>query len=246
MANKYNKPPIKEVILDIKLSNDSTWDLTIPGLYYEKLRGLFPNKNKITVPEPIFIDSPHGIVQTINNRELIKLTVPDNKTFIEIGDHQITIHQLEPYPGWNNLLPIFHDSIKELMELIHPNVFDRLGLRYVNQINIPGEIVSISDYFDYGIQFEYAKEKIIKSFIIGMVLPFENDRDFCRIQLTPNSADQSGYHSSILDIDYFTGSQVTISIEDIYTWMNSAHSTIETIFENCIKDPLRKLFEAYS
>ena len=46
MSNKYLNPPIVEVVCELRASSDSKWDLTIPGLIYEELKGDFPNKEQ--------------------------------------------------------------------------------------------------------------------------------------------------------------------------------------------------------
>jgi len=44
MVKKYAKPPIVEAVCEFRLTHDTRWDLTVPGLLYEKLKASFPQK----------------------------------------------------------------------------------------------------------------------------------------------------------------------------------------------------------
>ncbi|MGC8838175.1 MAG: hypothetical protein ACP5UM_07135 [Anaerolineae bacterium] len=41
MGRKYKDPPLMEAVCEFRLAADSPWDLTIPGLIYEKLYAAF-------------------------------------------------------------------------------------------------------------------------------------------------------------------------------------------------------------
>ena len=51
MGRRYKNPPVIEVVSEIRFSPDSEWDITIPGMLYEKIRGTFPIKEQKTVFE---------------------------------------------------------------------------------------------------------------------------------------------------------------------------------------------------
>lgn len=46
MGKKYKNPPIVEVVCEFRLSDDTLWDLTIPGLLYEKLKDEFLHREQ--------------------------------------------------------------------------------------------------------------------------------------------------------------------------------------------------------
>ena len=47
----------------------------------------------------------------------------------------------------------------------------------------------------------------------------------------------------ILDIDYIMANPEAIPIDAAEGWIEQAHSVIETVFEHCIKEKSRILFE---
>jgi hypothetical protein len=46
-----------------------------------------------------------------------------------------------------------------------------------------------------------------------------------------------------LDLDYSTAAALTVPTDEIDKWIEAAHRNLENIFEGCINDPLRDLFQ---
>lgn len=119
----------------------------------------------------------------------------------------------------------------------------RVGLRYINRIEIPSSTVNLADYFQFYPFVGPLLPQSIHQFIVGCMFTYFEGRDQCRLQLTsaPSTApDQSAY---ILDIDYFLAREREVDIQEIDSWIENAHDKVEEVFEGCIKDSLRTLFQ---
>jgi uncharacterized protein (TIGR04255 family) len=47
----------------------------------------------------------------------------------------------------------------------------------------------------------------------------------------------------MLDIDYFLANPRAVDISDALSWVEEAHGRVEEVFEGCITDRLRAMFE---
>lgn len=82
----------------------------------------------------------------------------------------------------------------------------------------------------------------MKSFIVGCILPYFGERDFCKVQLTSAVSEGPTNSTYILDLDYYLAQPKAVSLKDALKWTETAHDEVEDIFEGCIKDPLRNVF----
>jgi uncharacterized protein (TIGR04255 family) len=80
------------------------------------------------------------------------------------------------------------------------------------------------------------------SFIVGIQTIFEEGRDVLQMQMNTLVSDDPSTYSMVLDLIYFLGQPGAVGFEDVFEWLNAAHSRIEDAFEGCLKDPLRARF----
>ncbi len=135
---------------------------------------------------------------------------------------------------------------KKLQEIIEVKGLERIGFRCINRIELPGEegVVRLSDYFDFYLTSGPRLPQAMASFIAGAEFPYKEGRDHCRVQLTPAADSRSGEKSVLmLDIDYFLAQPLAIEVAQALQWVEEAHTRVEEIFEGCITDRLRELFE---
>jgi uncharacterized protein (TIGR04255 family) len=77
--------------------------------------------------------------------------------------------------------------------------------------------------------------------VLSVVLPYGDDN--CRIVLTGAVPEQPEHQAFSLDLDYSTANGLNVPPDKIGQWIGTAHHNLETVFEGCINDPLRNLFE---
>lgn len=117
-------------------------------------------------------------------------------------------------------------------------------MRYINKIEIPFAEVPLNEYFSFypSLGPDLPKDDL-SSFMVGCQYSFRQGNDMCRFQLASQAAEKPGHSRFTLDLDYFTNNQAELSDLNPLDWVNSAHQKIDEIFEGCISDNLRKLFQ---
>jgi uncharacterized protein (TIGR04255 family) len=242
MGRKYKNPPIVEAVCEYRLTQDTPWDLTIPGLFYERVKDDFSQREQRLVQEAELTREPQGLQHQIRTTERILLFAPDRKMLIQLGPRLLVINALKPYPGWEGFKPRIIKAWEALQQVVEVRGLERIGLRYINQIELPTQEVNLEEYFEF---YPFVGKRLPQQmvfFILGAEFPYVGDRDRCRVQLTPAAAKESKI-AAILDIDYFLARPRAIEMSEVLDWIEEAHSRVEEIFEGCITDKLREMFE---
>lgn len=240
MGKKYAKPPLVEVVCEFRLSSDTPWDLTVPGLLYEKVKGEFPHREQRLTQEVEIKHEPKGAQYQVRTSERILLFAEGRRLFIQLGPRLVAVNCLSPYPTWAGLRPKIEKAWTSLVDTVEVKGLERIGLRYINQITMASSVIRLEDYFQFYPYLGTALPQQMISFIISSEFAYHDGRDRCRVQLTTAEAPQAS--TFFLDIDYFLAQPKGVAVGDVLAWVDEAHDQIEAIFEGCITDRLRELF----
>lgn len=239
MGKKYANPPIVEAACEFRLTSDTHWDLTVPGLFYERVKEDFPHREQRVVQEVELAQEPQGFQYQVRMTERVLFFTSDRKMLVQLGPRLLVVNTLKPYPTWQGFKPRIEMAWEKLQEVVEVRGLERIGLRYINQIQFPSETAKLEDYFEF---YPFVGKRLphnMVSFIAGGEFPYNDDRDRCRVQLYTAAGEKSAV---ILDIDYFLARPRAIAASEAMKWVEEAHSALEEIFEGCITDRLRQQF----
>lgn len=245
MGRKYAKPPLVEAVCEFRLSDITKWDLTVAGLLYEKLKKDFPHIEQRQF-SAVEVEQAHGeIKQKTNSEQRVLFFNANRSAFIQVGARMLAVNCLSPYPQWEGFCGYIVQSLNALKQIVDVKGMNRLGLRYLNRIEVPNDpekgTVSLDTYFDYRPFLGRNLPQNMASFLLGVSLPF--DRDVCKIILTGTLPEKPNHQGFSLDLDYATINGLDVESNEIDSWIESAHRNLESAFEGCISDPLREIFE---
>jgi uncharacterized protein (TIGR04255 family) len=247
MGKKYAKPPLVEAVCEFRVSEDTKWDLTVAGLLYEQVRDSFPIREQRLVQNIEIRQSHEGVQQQTKTEERVFFFNNERSAFIQVGARLLAVNCLKPYPEWDKFREYINQGFSALKETIDIKGVNRVGLRYINRIDIPHEptsrTVNLDTYFDYRPFLGERLPQQMLSLVMGVSLPFEEGRDHCRILLTGTVPELPNHQAFTLDLDYASIPTLTVPTGEIDQWIDTAHHNLETVFEGCINEPLRELFQ---
>ncbi|WP_038042557.1 TIGR04255 family protein [Thermosipho africanus] len=160
---------------------------------------------------------------------------------VQLGPGLLAVNVFKPYPTWSVFRQKIEKAWNSLCSLIKIDRIQRIGLRYINNIDIPDSRDELGNYFRlYPFIPSEFRQNII-SFNTTVIFSYFEGRDQCRVQFlrSPNSTDSKT--KIILDIDYFLAKE-PVDPSEVFTWIEEAHDNIESIFEASITEHLRKMF----
>ncbi len=149
MGKRYRKPPLEQFVCEFRFEPGSPWDLTIPGLIYERLQGDFPKRKQEARYESRLKKAKQGLEHEVTKSEQMKLLNESESALVQIGQNLIAVVHLRPYPGWEDFLPMINRGLEVYKEVARPAGINRIGLRCVNLVKIPDSKVELEQYFDF-------------------------------------------------------------------------------------------------
>lgn len=244
MGKKYKNPPVLEALCEFQFIPKQPWDLTVPGLIYERVKENFPDKQQQIGIGLQLRPTEKGIEHKVEPAPpRIQFFKSDKTALIQVAPDLLVVNQLKPYPTWSKFKPMIIDSFNVYKDVANPKGFRRIGLRYINNLNFSTEEIELKDYFKY---YPFVPDNIPKplgSFLTRVEFPYENGKENLILSLGSILSQKQNNTSLVLDIDYAMISPEYISFDNIPEWLEKAHERIENIFESCITDKLRNIFE---
>jgi len=243
MAKKYAKPPIVEAVCEFRLTPETRWDLTVPGLLYEKLKESFPQKEQRMIQHKMELTrGPEALYQKIYMSEVIIFFTEDKKMLVQVGPRLLAINVLKPYAHWDGFKPRIEMAWESLQAAIEVQGLEHIGLRYINHIELPAQGGKLAEYFEFYPSIGQRLLQQMVAFLTVAEFSYADDRDHCRVQFSPIPA-SGGRSLFMLDIDYFLARPGAVKPAEALAWVEEAHSRVEEVFEGCITDKLREMFE---
>jgi len=239
---KYKNPPIMEAVCEFKFAEDTKWDMTIPGILYSEIQKEFPHKEQHLIQQVNITTKDAPPKTQIRKIEQVRFLNNDKTTLIQVGPRTLSINQLKPYKTWSDFKHYIEYAFDILNKKTKLSAPQRIGIRYINKVEIPLQVANLNDYFEFRPYFGKNMQKSYNSFIVGCVFPFNEDRDSCKVELTSAVPENDGSSAFLLDIDYSLAKPQSVPIDASLEWVEDAHDETDNAFEGCISKPLRDIF----
>ncbi|CAI4033542.1 hypothetical protein DNFV4_03983 [Nitrospira tepida] len=243
----YPNPPIKEALVDIRV--DPLPSSTLPTLeaLHDQIREHYPTKKarhrwegSVEIQEDRLISA----AQRHLGRDGFLFYSQDEQQIVQYRLDGFTFNRLRPYPsqGW----PVIRTEAKGLWELYlrtaQPQRIVRIGLRYINQINIPGQQVKLEDYLTEPPRVPAALPQTLEYFLTRLVIPLPalEAKAIITQSLVPVAAPDTT--SLILDIDVLTEAPRPPDTASIWDVLERFREFKNTIFKSSLTPRTEELF----
>lgn len=245
MSNQreYANPPVVEALCEVYFA-DSRWDDTVPGRFFDRVQSMgFSEKEPVQRHEAqVHLGAPSGPTPVVRQDTRMRFRSADRARVVQIESDLVVVNQLRPYPTFADWSPSVLAVARTFAELVEAAGVSRIGLRYINRINLPGSRVNLREWFMVAPQIPSAWEDTSGSFLIrverkvaenlGLILTFGS---------APSAAGESSF---MLDLYAVHTLQAPASVESLPPLLEDAHACIEDAFEGSITESLRARFRA--
>ncbi len=251
---QYRNPPIEEAVCEFRFVPGPTWNLTVPGLFYEKVSDSYPGEPRqqnliaaevqanpqLTNPEITF---KQGMTKLL-------FSSTDNKQLVGVGLDVLSIHILRPYPpeGWEKFRPRIDEAFQAYREVAKPVGVRRIALRYINRIIIPMEQLDqpldLSEYFTIPPQTPDGFPGKMTAFLTRVESSYE-DLPIKLVLTFSDAIASAGQTEFILDLEIFQDwMDKPLPLEEAIPYLGELKQREGQAFENLITDRARELFNA--
>ena len=104
MGRRYKNPPIVEALCEFEFISSQPWDLTIPGLIYEKVKDEFPDKRQQIGIGVQFKPTEKGLEMQKREKIIEKLNVLESVSGML---NELTTEQIETFEKSVKRRPFF-------------------------------------------------------------------------------------------------------------------------------------------
>jgi uncharacterized protein (TIGR04255 family) len=242
----YRNPPIREAIIDLRIS-------ARPELQIEELRAAhdgeerrYPHTESIyhTVGqlELKFGESATASASAQQHHVGFKFSDSDGRYVWQSRVDGLTVSRLVPYADWAT----FRDEARRIWTLyrdrVHPVSIDRLAVRYINRFDLPEAVVDLKRYFRTSPEVSPELPQALSGFFMQLRIEDEPGLE-ALISQAVVPPPREGTASVVLDIDLFARKDIPQDEEGLWKFFERLRSEKNRIFEACITDDARRLFD---
>lgn len=240
---QYNRPPITEAVIEIRFEQPLPKDLV--DAVHKRLKAGYEFSDQLSkIDFTLDVTQVQATVDSANNG--YKLTNADRTDILQIMPGSFACSRFAPYNGWENFRDRVASDWKKWKRAVGYRKIQRVGVRYINRIDIPtanNEEIKIEDYLMVYPQYpELDAMAVLSNYTMQLVGPLGEDD----LNLTINSravlSPLVGYSSLLLDIDVVREVDVPQKDDEIWTVLDAMRVHKNRIFESCVTDNARKLF----
>jgi len=162
----------------------------------------------------------------------------DSSALVQVQPHVLTVNQLKPYPEWPAFKALILEQLHVYTDVAKEQQLTRIGLRYINRIEIPAAKFELEQYFVALPSVPAGIPDTFGSFLMQVEIPHDDPSMTLRLavgSLPPSAADQSAV---MLDLDMVTDQAP--NIDGVAAWLDTAHDRLETVFDKSLTEKTHK------
>jgi len=225
MPRRYKKPPLIEALCEFQFEGSQPWDWTVPGLVYEKIHDQFPKKRQESVLEIAMQPSQDKILQQMKAGVAKMQFLRDDETaLIQVGPDLLAINHLCPYPPWQTFKTLILENVEVYRRIAKPMALKRIGLRYINRIEIPNEKRQLDKYFQTLPRVPSSIPQDLQSFLLQVDVPYDNPSGHLRLRFGTAPPGSSENLTFMLDLDFYVLADNCPPIDVAGEWIEAAHA----------------------
>ncbi len=240
---RYRKAPILEAVLAFDWAPQKPLAELKDVLSSACFEGFEEPKNRFQLEASFDIES--SAVSQKHRQLGFQATVRDGSEIVFLEEGRFAFIQRAPYDRWDTFLQRATALLSPTVSALGIDEFSRVGLRFVNRIDIPSQGASGTDTDKY-VTVKFDGPRIdrgqIDEFQMRVVKPSEKDGLAYALVLATTPSPLPDHTAILLDIDVFTRKPLAATGEELIQMLSEMRQEKNDIFEKCITDAARELF----
>lgn len=238
----YPNAPIVEAVFDVKVSNTIIVNPSIFEQFAKTELKEFPISNKRQNVN-VRIDNSRGtghIGKTTNLLGYIFSNIQGNRK-VQFRLDGYSFNMLRPYSNWDDFSDTAFKHLQKYITLAKPLAITRIGLRYINRIDLPFENQEFENYIKYLPPVPAGLPKKFEKYFLQMQIPVDDDLSKAVISQTFEQ-EKNGRIPFIIDIDVFQDDRIKAN-DSLTEKFNSLRNLKNRIFEDLVTEDCKHFFK---
>ena len=238
---KYERPPIQEAVCQITFKLPQPLDKSALEKMQPHWRTLYPQQNIVTerrLELHFAVDKMESSQKEMGHKLITRSA--DGLNLAQLGPSFLAVNRLNPYLGWEES---FRDSIlerfREVVAVFPFETIERVGLRYINKIDVPQRPLRWSEWLAVAPPVPEALRESGGEFQLLHRLALGDGLE-CQINFGTVLSPSPEVTSLLLDIDVAWNGALPVA--DVADGLEKAHRPHRDLFEGYLLDKTRLLF----
>jgi uncharacterized protein (TIGR04255 family) len=143
----FPRAPITEALIDIHTTFALPPDLARLETFHSAISGEYPTKQRRVKWQGQIALRPGAVQQAVRQEaEGLMLKSDDGQRVVQARQDGFTFNWLKPYPTWEKFRNEARKHWERFTAMFNPEAVTRLGLRYINRIELP---IPFNDFRDF-------------------------------------------------------------------------------------------------
>jgi uncharacterized protein (TIGR04255 family) len=240
-SRHYGHAPIAEAIIDIRCQTDATLD-ALQGVVTEP--GYSPERS-MNVEQRMGVTSEGVTGETTSTQIGWLFRREDGRRVVHARVDGLGFSWLEPYESWEKFVTEAESHWLDYRVCAKPTQVVRLGVRYVNRIDVPASSVEIKDYLRLGVDVPAYLPQAVSGYFMQVTVPLPSFGCAATITSALLSPNDENTTSLLLDVDTWLASEIDLSegaeAPGVEAYLGTLRHAKNYVFESCITDATRGL-----
>jgi uncharacterized protein (TIGR04255 family) len=239
----YPNAPITEAIIQLLVKPAQGISLTDLAHAHEGEEKSYPDRKDLQLATGLFEMGPRVSAAASAQHIGFMYSSSDQKQVYQTGLEGFSFIRLAPYESWHLFNKEAGRLWQKYRERLKPTAVTRLAVRYVNRLDLPGPHVETKDYLRTQPEIAADLPQALAGYFMHLQIPMEDIRCMLLINETIGASPKSGCVGLILDIDVFRTDDIPQDEGGIWQMFETLRVRKNEIFEACITDRARELFQ---
>jgi uncharacterized protein (TIGR04255 family) len=244
---RLSRAPIVEAALSINTVLPDSVNQETLASFQERLGGRYPTKEVRMVwsgqVEMKPADTPQ-ITTTSGGPSGYIFRSADNRQAVQALRQGFTFSRFKPYQDWDTFSREARDLWSRYATLAKPEKVTRIGLRYINRLDLPLPFNDFKEYLLTVPEIAPGLPQGLASFFFRVVIPVDKAEAFAIITETIVEGEESkGVVPVILDIDVFRTGAFPIVADKLWPAFDRLRELKNDLFFKTLTDKAKDLFK---
>jgi uncharacterized protein (TIGR04255 family) len=240
MGAEYTRPPVIEAVIEFQFA--APIGAREQERLRDKLKKFYPAIELQTEYQVAI--TPAG-AHTTPGQIGYKLTAANASDICIIRRNSLACSQLAPYTGWDTINSNARRNLDIADKILSRPTISRIGVRYVNRIDVPLEQIAgkdVSVYLKTGVALPEGLAGAMRAYSVSV--DFDDALSGTRTVVNSGIAPPAliDHISIMLDIDVSLQQDIPVKRDDAWQAIEDLRSVKNRVFESLITDATRDLF----
>lgn len=233
----YKAPPIVEAIIEVRFHNEASEGALDKARLALAKNYPFVDENKSA---HYHIDTQSKNVRVQNLPSGFRFMSADGADVCAINRVSFSSLRNAPYDGWDSFFNRFKRDYENFRNKIGVNKISRVGMRYINRIDVPTLSFSPSEYLNIFVMFPSEFRSTV-DFSFRLKIPGIGS-SFSTVGCATVPSPVIGTTSVLLDIDVSEEVETPKSDADLFELLLALRAEKNRVFEACITEKTRGMY----